>query len=236
MNTFLKDIDIRIFSIGLIFVLGCECCCPCEDYGGVTFLTIPILGVSTYDNRICPPPDLSTFSSMGGNIIPSQHYCADNGATIANDVDCYLSSPTYYLWATFKHCCDDFIGSDEYQELLNARKAIHYLNGDDKKEYTYKIAMDSPNSDGSFTIPIPWATSEQAVGTVNVHFLEPCVDGSCESPNDCGELQMRARFTSPVNVPWGSSAPGVNVTSLGAFLLHDRTICNEPPFFTICPQ
>ena len=207
--------------IGLVFSLGCECCCDCKDEQ-VSTLTISMAFFPTYTNRTCPiPVPAGALTGVGGNIIPS-----------LTSADPFLSPGMYYLWVEFESCCDNFKNSPEFVALSTAGTAYYY-DPLGSKRVKYIFALNTTAGSTMPTIPIPTSSSGSSIeGSITIKYYEPCMNlsTSCESIYPCfsSSTTYRPYYESLSTVPWSSNNSGHDDVTTVGFMMHLRTECNSP--------
>jgi len=223
MNRFSSFISEHFSSllIGLVFSLGCDCCCECKDEQ-VSTLTIQIMFFPNYPNRTCVVPvPTGAITGIGGNIIPF--------LTSSNP---FLSPNMYYLWVEFESCCDNFKNSPEFVALSTAGTAYYYDQGGSKR-VKYIIALNTTAGSAMPSIPIPTSSTGSSIeGTIAIKYYEPCmnISTSCESPYPCfsSMTSYRPYYESLSTVEWSSNNSGHNDVSTVGFMTHVITECNPP--------
>lgn len=217
ITTFIQS-HFSTLLVGLVFSLGCECCCDCKDEG-VGTLTIEISFFPTYTNRTCPiPVPAGALTGVGGNKIPT-----------INPGPPFHTGTSYFLWVEFESCCKDFATSPGFRALVDAGTAWHTISG--TKRALYTIALNTTAGSTSPTFPIPTSSSNGngiEGGSVMVYYWEPCMT-VCESPlPSCGIFSFRPTYTGT------ASTAKANVTT-PVFLMHSETKCETSRGFLCAP-
>jgi hypothetical protein len=212
------------FLVGLVFSLGCGCCCECENEQ-VSFITIDLSFFPAYPGRICSiPVPAGALTNIGANILGER----DNPE----------GSTSYYLWVEFETCCNEFLDSPEFDELVQAGTArqVPVFPGD-AEYYEIQICLNTTAGGTSVTFPIPTSSSGSTIhgGQIVVKYYEPCMptNGDCESPSPvCGTTSTpnyRPVYKTRALVPWSKSDPYADVSSF-ALLTYLVTQCESDLF------
>lgn len=220
ISSFLKS-HFSTLLVGLVFALGCDCCCECKDEQ-VSTMTINTRFFPGYPGRSCAIPIPSgALTGVGGNIV----------TTLGTNGSPFLTPGAYYLWVEFESCCTDFATSDEFRALVDAGTAYSSTPSGSNKRVLYTIALNTTAGSTSPTIPFPTTSSSGGSihgGMVHVKYYEPCMNGTCDSPYPCpsSTTSYRPYYESSALIPRESDDPYADV-STAAVLTHIITRCNN---------